>query len=276
MGTAVVVGAGVFLVLAGLLAAELRWRRATASLVAKLRPGRGAQGAPPYSASELEGLPPPVRAYFQTALCEGRTLATRVELEQEGEFLIRAPDGWRPFRAQEIMTAEPPGFLWDARIRTMPGFTVRVRDGLVAGAGTMEASLLGLFRLAASTGAPDITAGALHRYLAEAVWMPAALLPRFGVVWSALDHTTARATFTAGPATVSLDFRFGQDGLVETVYTPARARNVAGVGVPTPWRGRWFEYGEWGGMRIPLRGEVAWVLPEGPQVYWRGRVTAVR
>jgi hypothetical protein len=28
-------------------------------------------------------------------------------------------------------------------------------------------------------------------------------------------------------------------------------------------------------MRIPQRGEVAWLLPEGPQVYWRGRVTEI-
>jgi len=26
-------------------------------------------------------------------------------------------------------------------------------------------------------------------------------------------------------------------------------------------------------MRIPLAGEVEWVHPAGPQVYWRGRIT---
>lgn len=25
-------------------------------------------------------------------------------------------------------------------------------------------------------------------------------------------------------------------------------------------------------MRIPLAGEVAWLLPEGPQPYWKGRI----
>jgi hypothetical protein len=28
-------------------------------------------------------------------------------------------------------------------------------------------------------------------------------------------------------------------------------------------------------MRIPLGGEVEWLLPEGPQVYWRGRITEI-
>ena len=30
------------------------------------------------------------------------------------------------------------------------------------------------------------------------------------------------------------------------------------------------------GMRVPTRGEVAWLLPEGPKPYWRGEVTALR
>jgi hypothetical protein len=28
-------------------------------------------------------------------------------------------------------------------------------------------------------------------------------------------------------------------------------------------------------MQIPLEGEVAWLLPEGPKPYWRGRITDI-
>lgn len=28
-------------------------------------------------------------------------------------------------------------------------------------------------------------------------------------------------------------------------------------------------------MRVPLEGEVAWMLPAGPWPYWRGRITSV-
>ncbi|MFZ0257155.1 MAG: DUF6544 family protein, partial [Gammaproteobacteria bacterium] len=41
----------------------------------------------------------------------------------------------------------------------------------------------------------------------------------------------------------------------------------------TPWYGRFWNYDERGGMRIPLDGEVAWLLSEGPKPYWRGRIT---
>lgn len=44
-------------------------------------------------------------------------------------------------------------------------------------------------------------------------------------------------------------------------------------GQPTPWEGRWWDYVTHDGMRVPMRGEVAWHLPTGTRPYWRGRVT---
>jgi hypothetical protein len=43
--------------------------------------------------------------------------------------------------------------------------------------------------------------------------------------------------------------------------------------VMTPWAGRFRQYERRDGMLIPVEGEVEWRLPEGPQVYWKGRVT---
>lgn len=138
----------------------------------------------------------------------------------------------------------------------------------------MRASAMGLFPLMHVEGTPEIAAGALLRYLAEAVWMPTALLPSQGMMWTALDDASARATFTSGATTVSLDFHFGADGLVERVFTDARPRGVEGRFVPTPWQGRFHHYEYVHGSRIPFRGEVEWLLPEGPRPYWRGCITA--
>jgi len=48
------------------------------------------------------------------------------------------------------------------------------------------------------------------------------------------------------------------------------------MAVPTPWEGRLWGYELSDGMRVPLQGEVAWHLPEGPMPYWRGRITSLR
>ncbi len=256
--------------------AALRWRRTTADLVSRLRGSAGPATDGRTSHAELGSLPPPVARYLRIAVPDGRPPIRAARLIQEGEFLLRpTPDGWRPFRATHHLVTRPPGFVWDARIRMGPGLAVHVRDGLVEGAGHMWASVMGLVTLVDQHGTPDLTAGALHRYLAEAVWAPTALLPSAGVAWTSIDDTSARATLRSGATSVSLDFRFGRDGLVESVFTLARMRDVEGRGVPTPWQGRFAEYDEREGYRIPLRGDVEWLLPEGPRVYWRGRITAV-
>jgi hypothetical protein len=270
--------AGVVLLLAALgvttalVLAARRWQARSASLVGQLT-AAGSPASSVYSAEALGDLPAPVVRYFRTALRDGQPIIHQVRLEQEGEFLLKAPDGWRPFTA--VQHIDPVGFVWEARIRMIPGVPVLVRDGFVAGAGSMHASVLGLITMVSQEGTPEIASAALMRYLAEAVWCPTALLPSQGVRWSPVDDSTARATLSVGPITVSLDYQFGADGLVRGVYASDRGRDVNGRSVPTPWQGRWSEWGERDGMRIPLRGEVEWILPEGAQPYWRGRVTGI-
>lgn len=255
--------------------ADVRWRITSGALVERLLFSAEARPAS-FSAADLDGLPAPVLRFFRAVLRDGQPLIRSGRLVQEGEFLLRpTPDGWRPFSATQHFRACPAGFLWDARIRMAPGVDVRVRDAFIEGSGSMRASVLGLYTMLDVHGTPEITAGALHRYLAEAVWFPTALLPSQGVIWTPIDESHGRATLTSGNTTVWLDFQFGEDGMVRGVFTPERARDVKGRGVPTPWQGRWFEYEVHDGMCIPARGEVEWILPEGAEVYWRGRVTAI-
>ncbi|HEX9148945.1 MAG TPA: DUF6544 family protein [Thermoanaerobaculia bacterium] len=269
--------AGLLLAAGGLLlSAELRWRRKTAALVRRL--GSGGSVTPPvgFHSARLENLPLPVRRYFAAVLREGQPAIRRARLRQRGEFLVK-PEGnrWAPFDAVQHIAVLPPGFVWDARIRMAPGLKVRVRDGFVEGQGTMSASVMGVKTILRVENTPDIAAAALMRYLAETTWVPTALLPSAGVSWTSIDDSSARATLTAGPTTVALDFRFGADGLVESVFSPARGREVGGSTIPTPWQGRWTCWENQGGIRIPVEGEVEWLLPEGPQPYWRGRVVEV-
>ena len=68
-------------------------------------------------------------------------------------------------------------------------------------------------------------------------------------------------------------FRFNENGLIESARAEARGRAVAGAVIPTPGEVRLSNYAVRDGMRIPLEGRVAWMLPEGPKPYWRGRIT---
>lgn len=242
-------------------------------LRARLEAAREPVSPARFEARELEGLPAPVQRFFRTALAEGQPLVAAADLAQEGLFnLSEAGERWKPFAATQRVVTRRPGFDWDARIALLPGLAIRVRDAYVAGEGLLQAKLLG-FTVAALRGTRVLAEGELMRYLAEAVWFPTALLPSQGVRWEAGDGVSARATLHDGEAAATLQFRFGADGLVESLRAQARGRSVRGTFVPTPWEGRWWNYAERGGMRVPLEGEVAWQLPAGVMPYWRGRLT---
>ncbi len=256
--------------------ANARWARATARTA-----GRLAVQAPPgdraatFSPHELAGLPDPVVRYFTFALTPGQQIIRRARVEQQGEFQMRPGGGWKPFTAVQHFAVEPPGFVWDAAIRLAPLLAVRVRDSYLEGEGTMHGALAALVSVVDQRGTPEMAASSLHRYLQEAVWLPTALLPSAGVVWTAVDNSTARATLTDRGTSVSVDFHFGPQG--EIVRTSVeRYRDVNGRGVLTPQVGRLREYERVEGMMVPRAGEVEWLLPEGPFPFWRGRIIDFR
>jgi hypothetical protein len=158
----------------------------------------------------------------------------------------------------------------------MPGLPVRVHDAYIAGEGTLHASLLGLFTVVDMRGTRDVAEGELMRFFAEAAWYPTALLPSQGVHWEAVDDHSAKATLEEGDITITMLFTFNEEGLIDTVRAEARGRAVGEEVIPTPWHGRFWNYEERNGMRVPLDGEVAWLLPEGEKPYWRGHITEIR
>ena len=140
----------------------------------------------------------------------------------------------------------------------------------------MRGAFGGIVPIVSERGKPQLNAGALQRYLAEAVWFPTALLPSQGVKWSAADDSTARATLSDCGTTVTLEFRFNDRGEIIEVFAPDRFREVKGRYEPTPWTGRFSNYQEREGVKIPLEGEVEWQVWGKPLPYWRGTITDIR
>jgi hypothetical protein len=90
-----------------------------------------------------------------------------------------------------------------------------------------------------------------------------------------VDDTSALATLIDGPITLTMLFRFGEDGLVSGIRVEARGGLVAGETVMMPWEGSFRDYRPVDGMIIPFHGEVAWITPQGERLYFRGTVTRV-
>lgn len=253
-----------------------RWDGETARLRARLTAERIPVRPRAVSFRELEGLPAPVQKYFRAVLTEGQPMIAMVRLRHTGTFNMgEDADQWRPFRSDQQVVTRRPGFDWNGRIAMMPGLPVRVHDAYIAGEGILHASLFGLVSLARLGDSGDMAEGELMRFLAEAAWYPTALLPSQGIRWEPVDDRSARATLTGERRTVTMTFAFDEHGLIETVRAESRGRVVSGRMVPTPWQGRFWNYGERDRMRVPLDGEVGWLLPAGAKPYWRGHTTDI-
>ncbi len=226
--------------------------------------------------SRLAELPPPVAAYFERCLQDGQGMIRTARLWQSGRLRTRTEvERWTTFTARQLVVPPAPGFVWEARVHLPLGTHVRVVDSYVDGVGAGRVSLLSLLALGGEAGLPELNAGALHRYLAEAVWFPTALLPQAGVEWTALDDRRALARRRDHGTEVSLEFRFA-DGEVEAIYAPARFGRFAGGYRPVPWEGHFAGYREEAGMRVPTYGEVGWYLDGRLQLVWQGELQAAR
>lgn len=258
--------------------AELRWNRRTGHMRALLGSGSRPNAGGVHHEADVAALPAPVARYFRAVLSDRQRVVTHAHVAWTGQFNMGSPgaDNWVPFTAEQDFVPGAPGMVWDARMRMAPGLTVRVRDGLVDGEGSMYGAVLGLIPVVDKKGSPEMATASLQRYLAEAVWLPTALLPTQGVRWTAVDDSRALATIRAGLVEASVEFRFGDDGLVAAMVVPDRLFDD-GKRAPErhPWRGRILRYTTVDGMRVPEEAVVEWLMPAGPYAYWRGTPTAI-
>ena len=228
----------------------------------------------PADSQVQERLPPPVARYLRLALPSPRHIQ-EVRMRQTGTLRTdTTSERWMPFDAEHIVVPPATGFLWDARVRIAPLLHVRVRDALIEGRGSGQASVMSAFTISAAAGGIEMDAGSLHRYLAEAVWYPAALLPSPALTWAEMGTNTALATLTTHGVSVSLEFRFADTGEVTGIYTPARWGSFAGGYRQAGWEGHFHNYRDRDGIVVPTEGEVGWYVGGEWRAVWKGVVVA--
>jgi len=218
-----------------------------------------------------DDLPEAIRAFALRGLAGGAP-APAIRLEQAAEMRLKKGADWRALAARQTIAIAQPGFAWVAQMRLGPVPLVRVLDAYENCEGLLEVRLFGALRLDASTG-PEMALGEGLRYLAELPWAPEAILVNRQIAWGQTpEGITARIETAGGPAEVT----FALDAGGDIVSVLARGRPAAlsdGTPAALDWRGRFFDYAEIGGRRVPLGAEVGYDYPDGYEAYFRGRVT---
>jgi len=224
----------------------------------------------------IADVPPPVARYLQLALGAARPSPRLVRIAQEGSLRIDTSSSrWLDFQAENTVAPLSQAFFWNAKVKLAPLVHVRVLDSLLDGIGCGRVQLMSAIEVGSAVGSMEVNAGSLHRFLAEAVWYPWALMPSEHLAWTHLDSSRSLATLTVGGLTVSLEFRFGVSGEVTGIYTPARWGRFGKRYLQLPWEGEFREYRQFDGFMLPSEGAVGWHRDGKLQWVWSARVEAV-
>jgi hypothetical protein len=229
-----------------------------------------------YDVREIEGLPPPVQRYFRAVLQDGQPIISAATIEMEGTINMSATaEQWKPFTSEQRVVTFRPGFIWNAKVSMYPGVSAHVEDSYISGQGQLIAKLAGIFSVADVHGGGELARGEFMRYFAEAVWYPTALLPSQGVLWQALDDTSAYGTITDGPTTLTLLFKFNELSLISSVHAALRGAGIGKEMVMLPWNCQLSNYQLHHAMLIPMTGEVSWLRPQGRKPYFVGNIKKI-
>ncbi len=219
--------------------------------------------APAISASQkgLADLPAPVRKYLQFALGGRSKSVSSVRIKQSGSFRLSEKDSWTPVTANQLLALGKPAFVWHARLQPHPYVWTESRDILHEGVAKTEHRLYSAFPFPLKRfigKAADVSA--LVRYLTEAPWLPAALLPSDHLSWKAIDDRTARATLIYNGYRVSADFTFNSESEITQVTTRDRTWNRSGASEAHPWIARYQRYELHSGIKVPMEMETEWSI----------------
>lgn len=202
-----------------------------------------------FDASEVADLPEPVARYFRTAIAPGTPLARTARIAMRGRIKLNR---WVGFRGGEVISPTE-GFVWAVRTGPISGF-----DCYVDGRGEMRWKIFGLVPVMTAEG-PDITRSAAGRAAGEGVWIPTALLPRFGTRWHALDDSHIVSVQTVGREEITCEHTLDEHGhIVMTRFDrwgdPDRTEHF-GV---HPFGAEHTAFATFGGLTIPVAGRAGW------------------
>lgn len=258
---------------AAVLIGQARQSSSVEHMLARLNQSAGGAAVSSIDVDSFTELPSPVARYFLHVLGSDQRVIKVASLQQSGTLRTStATESWSFFTANQVIAPHASAFLWNAKVEMPLATHVRVLDSYIDGVGSGRVSFLSSFVVAAEADQPELNSGALHRYLAEGVWFPTALLPQSGVEWQPLDDHSALATLSHSGVTVSVEFRFNEIGEITGIYSDGRFGRFDKEYKKVPWEGRFRDYQVRGGMRIPLYGEVGWYDDGGLQLVWKGHI----
>ena len=222
--------------------------------------------------ADLAGLPEPVQRYLRYTGVIGKERINTVRLKQTGALRQTPKDGWKNIKAVEYYSVNPPAFVWMGQMAVGPFSIISARDSYFDGHGRMFIKMLGIKTIGDVQG-EEMDYSGLVRYLNEMMWFPAAFL-NDNIRWDAIDSSSAKVTIMDGDRSASAVMYFNEEGAL-TTFVGERYREVSGEYVKETWETPMTGYGEFNGLKLPVKGEAVWRNSSGDFTYIKLEITAL-
>lgn len=225
-----------------------------------------AAAAPLVTEKDLEPLPPLVQNYLRRVGVVGKPHVQGFRARFHGRFRNGIDAPWMNISSEQHNFVNPSArlFLMESSLKGIPfdGYHSFTGD-----AARMQIRVAALYDVVDARG-PEMNQGETVTVFNDlCVMAPAALLD-VPVRWTAAGAHSVRGEFTRGSQTVSAVLTFDAEGdLVDFVsedrFLSADGKSYRRLPWSTPMRG----HRDFGGVRLPEQGTVAWKLPEGDFTY---------
>ncbi|TWT25391.1 DUF6544 family protein [Planomicrobium sp. CPCC 101110] len=221
--------------------------------------------------AELETLPLSVQRWLKNSGAAERSAIKSVHLKQSGLMRLKPEQQkWIKAEAEQVITTDPPSFMWTVKMNMKPFVAVIGRDSFKEGKAQMLIKLAALVPLAQVEDDAKTNESALQRFLMEMVWYPtAALLPY--ITWKEMNETTAEATIIYGGVKGTATFHVNEQGELFKVIA-SRFKDSGADARRFPCVAEIKQHMKVDGMVVPAEIAITWLLEEGPFTWYKFKV----
>ena len=209
---------------------------------------------------DIKSLPEPIQRYLRYTGIIGKSRINTIQIMQKG-YIRQTPDqSWTSLEAKQYFTTGIPGFVWAAKVKMLPGISIKARDIYLDGVGNMYIKLPPFITVADASGA-EVDQGSALRYLAEMVWFPTAYLNDY-INWEPINNNSCKIILDYQGMMVSAVLYFNEKGEMTHIFAE-RYREIKGQYSLDEWVPRMSAYKEINGIKVPTKSEVIWKLDSG-------------
>jgi len=223
--------------------------------------------------SDIQHLPYPVKTWLMGSGILNKDKLVTCRLKQIGEIKLSSEnENWINFVAEQYFTIKEPGFIWKLASNYAGIVPITGIDYFIDGKGVTDINLLYHKNMVDETG-PKIDEGSLQRYLGEIIWFPSAAVSPL-IKWTAIDTLNAKATLEYMGTKAEGIFTFNTKG--EFVkYSAKRFKDNKNGSERFPWEVESLQQSTMNGVKIPVKLQVTWKLPEGDFTWFRMEISEI-